>query len=200
MSVTFTLKKGNIEKAPIIFDKRVQPPSTSDEASWFFRTKFISSWTERLRSIWNGPVKTRSFQPLCGTKRTTHISRWDPPSLLWPMQSYTPGHSCVYHYAFTYKQARKWTHGLYAFSIFSVASSFTSYQRLTQSQVHLPYVATNSMIAAISIARHKYSAISHTKSHLRMIPTLFTIYNLCIISLWKCVLIESCGAQFWGPF
>ena len=61
-------KKGNIEKieksANHLLISVFNISGSSDEASWFFSTKFISSWTEgSFQSIWNGPSKDK-FQPL----------------------------------------------------------------------------------------------------------------------------------------
>ena len=141
-------EKGNIEKiekVPItFFDKRVQYLlAHPDEASWFFSTKFISSWTEgSFQSIWNGPSKDK-FQPLWNRVCDFHLSRWDPASLF---VTYMQGYLLVlylggvFYYAFTYKRMGDGaTLGLYAFLYLFGGILFHLISE-TKSQYTLPYI------------------------------------------------------------
>ena len=108
----YAKKKGNIEKieksANHLFDKRVQYLlAHPDEASWFFSTKFISSWTEgSFQSIWNGPSKDK-FQPLWNRFAT---SIYHDGTLHLFFVTYMQGYLLVlylggvFYYAFTYKR------------------------------------------------------------------------------------------------
>ena len=66
----YAKKKGKYEKieksANHLFDKRVQYLlAHPDEASWFFSTKFISSWTEEASSP-SGMAQVKTSFSLCG--------------------------------------------------------------------------------------------------------------------------------------
>ncbi|MFQ7168175.1 MAG: hypothetical protein ACLRPQ_09045, partial [Streptococcus sp.] len=144
----YAKKKGNIEKieksANHLFDKRVQYLlAHPDEASWFFSTKFISSWTEgSFQSIWNGPSKDK-FQPLWNRFAT---SIYHDGTLHLFFVTYMQGYLLVlylggvFYYAFTYKRMGDGaTLGLYAFLYLFGGILFHLISE-TKSQYTLPYI------------------------------------------------------------
>ena len=144
----YAKKKGNIEKieksANHLFDKRVQYLlAHPDEASWFFSTKFISSWTEgSFQSIWNGPSKDK-FQPLWNRFAT---SIYHDGTLHLFFVTYMQGYLLVlylggvFYYAFTYKRMGNGaTLGLYAFLYLFGGILFHLISE-TKSQYTLPYI------------------------------------------------------------
>ena len=144
----YAKKKGNIEKieksANHLFDKRVQYLlAHPDEASWFFSTKFISSWTEgSFQSIWNGPSKGK-FQPLWNRFAT---SIYHDGTLHLFFVTYMQGYLLVlylggvFYYAFTYKRMGDGaTLGLYAFLYLFGGILFHLISE-TKSQYTLPYI------------------------------------------------------------
>jgi len=150
----------NIEKieksANHLFDKRVQYLlAHPDEASWFFSTKFISSWTEgSFQSIWNGPSKDK-FQPLWNRFAT---SIYHDGTLHLFFVTYMQGYLLVlylggvFYYAFTYKRMGDGaTLGLYAFLYLFGGILFHLISE-TKSQYTLPYIYLQiPMIAAAII-------------------------------------------------
>ena len=144
----YTKKKGNIDKieksANHLFDKRVQYfLEHPDEASWFFSTKFISSWTEgSFQSIWNGPSKDK-YQPLWNRFAT---SIYHDGTLHLFFVTYMQGYLLVlylggvFYYAFAYKRMGDGaTLGLYAFLYLFGGILFHLISE-TKSQYTLPYI------------------------------------------------------------
>ena len=144
----YAKKKGNIEKieksANHLFDKRVQYLlAHPDEASWFFSTKFISSWTEgSFQSIWNGPSKDK-FQPLWNRFAT---SIYHDGTLHLFFVTYMQGYLLVlylggvFYYAFTYKRMGDGAIlGLYAF-LYLLGGILFHLISETKSQYTLPYI------------------------------------------------------------